>query len=873
MYLALRNFVPCVCVTLPRQTKAKFLKLLCRHYLYLNFFCKRLRFIIWSVFSFQAHLDALSVSSDTDRMRLTVSFEPVGCDLGIKDNNMHSNSNTGDSSAVSPWNTTAIAGMDLQTLARCFAGLPDPVLVANNRRQVVFLNPAAQDFFGCTVDPEQYAPLLTEILETDLERDYGFVEQCLQSKEVLNRVSVRLRNRQGGWSSLSVTATPINDEAGNPAGCLIIFRDIQADLLAQPEIRGQLATLSSILDNFPTPFFTVDPNLMITHMNERMAKLTGYTREEVVGRMACSMVLCTPQCETDECLLTQTMTRRQPIAGVRRVIRDRQGREIPVVVNASLITDTNDNVIGGFEAVRDISRRVEAEKKIELLAEITQEGILMAAENHLIVFANTRMAEITGVSKKDIVGMRVNELLSSQHEEIISDLLSEPHPENQPQLRFCSTFQSDFNQQDIYKNFETCIAVSRVGKNRITYLYLRDLTERIEIERELRKTNSFLNNLIQSSVDGIVVVDTKGEVLIFNEGAERILGFTAEEIIGQPNALSRFYDFEVAHEMMRRMRSSDYGPSGKLNPTRISFTGKNGEKVPVSFSAAAITEGGREIGSVGIFSDLREHERMRQELDALRESERMSKELEETQKQLVQAEKIASLGRMAAGVAHEINNPLAGVLIYADILMKEIKSNKQWRTDLEEIITQTLRCKQIVARLLEFSRQSLDQQVLFDVNETIGQCVKLLRHQTLFHNIEIIQNLETDLPKIPGNPGELEQVFTNLMLNAADAMEERGRITICSEPDPAAQQVLLKFTDTGSGIPLEIRGKIFEPFFTTKPVGVGTGLGLSVVYGVIHRHGGSIEMESPPGGGAAFTIRLPLESPGDIPEATGQGFV
>ncbi len=786
---------------------------------------------------------------------------------------MHSDSNIGDTPAVSSRNTTAIAGLDLQALTRCFAGLPDPVLVADSRRRVVFMNPAAQDLFGCIVHPEKYTPLCTEILQTDIEKDYCFAEQCLRDKETLNRIPVRLRNRQGGWSSWSVTAAPVNDEAGNPAGCLIILRDIQADLLAQTEIRGRLATLSSILDNFPTPFFTVDPNLMITHMNEPMEKLTGYTREEVVGRMACAMVLCTPQCETDACVLTETMAHRRPVAGIRRVVRDRQGREIPVVVNASLITDPDGNVIGGFEAVRDISRRVEAEKKIELLAEMTQEGILMVDENHRIIFTNSRMAEITGVSKKDVVGMGVSELLSSQHEEMISDLLSEPHPENQPQLRFCSTFQSDFNQQDTNKKFETCMAVSRVGKSRITYLYLRDLTERIEIERELRKTNSFLNNLIRSSVDGIVVLDTKGDVLIFNEGAERILGFTAEEIVGQPDALSRFYNLDTAQEMMRRMRSSDYGSAGKLNPTRISFTGKNSEKVPVSFSAATIMERGREIGSVGIFSDLREHERMQRELEALRESERMRRELEEAQKQLVQAEKIASLGRMAAGVAHEINNPLAGVLIYADILMKEIKSNEQWRKDLEEIINQTLRCKQIVARLLEFSRQSLDQQVLFDVNESIRQCVKLLQHQALFHNIEIIQTLETDLPKVPGNPGELEQVFTNLMLNAVDAMEGRGRITICSEPDPAAQQVLLKFTDTGPGILPEIREKIFEPFFTTKPVGVGTGLGLSVVYGVIQRHDGSIEVESTHGGGAAFTIRLPLEAPGDIPEAAGQGLV
>ncbi|UCG12757.1 MAG: PAS domain S-box protein, partial [Deltaproteobacteria bacterium] len=407
---------------------------------------------------------------------------------------------------------------------------------------------------------------------------------------------------------------------------------------------------------------------------------------------------------------------------------------------------------------------------------------------------------------------------------------------------------------------------------RITYLYLRDLTERIEIERELRKANTFLNNIIQSSVDGIVVVDTKGNVLVFNEGAERILGYKAEEVVGHSEVLLKFYDIDLAREMMRRVRSNEYGPPGKLNPTRISFTSKSGEEVPVNFTAATIKEENREIGSVGIFSDLREHERLRRELDDLRENERMRRELEETQKQLVQAEKIASLGRLAAGVAHEINNPLAGVLIYADMLLKELKGNEQWRKDLEEIISQTLRCKQIVARLLEFSRQSLDERVLFDVNTVIGHCVELLQHQSLFHNVEIKQDLESDLPQILGNPGELEQVFTNLMLNAADAMEGRGIMTISSGSELEAQQVLLAFGDTGPGISPEVREKIFEPFFTTKPVGVGTGLGLSVVYGVIQRHGGSIEIDSTPGSGATFIIRLPLESPAVIPGVKDQGF-
>jgi signal transduction histidine kinase len=137
----------------------------------------------------------------------------------------------------------------------------------------------------------------------------------------------------------------------------------------------------------------------------------------------------------------------------------------------------------------------------------------------------------------------------------------------------------------------------------------------------------------------------------------------------------------------------------------------------------------------------------------------------------------------------------------------------------------------------------------------------MLGRQALFHNIEIIQDLDSALPQILGNPGELEQVFSNLIINAADAMEGKGRMTISSGAESEAKQVILKFTDTGPGVAPEITEKIFEPFFTTKPVGVGTGLGLSVVYGVIQRHGGTVEVESHPGRGATFIVTLPLESP------------
>ncbi|MFP3868393.1 MAG: PAS domain S-box protein [Desulfobacteraceae bacterium] len=729
------------------------------------------------------------------------------------------------------------------------ADFPDPVLITNPRRQVMFMNRTAEKLFGGQLRRGDPCPICTQASGVQISwEDYGWMERCLQKGESLNRVPIFLKFADGQDVPLTITATPVRVAGGQPAGCFIVLRDLQADLLAHPAAQLQSATLSSILEHFPTPFFTVNPDLVITHINESLEKLTGYRREEVVGQMKCGSILNTDLCNTPECVLRQSMQCKMPISGLRQVVRDRQGREIPVVVSASIITDPLGRVIGGFEAFRDITAVVEAEKKVMMLTELTKEGILLVDEQRQILFANSKAAELVRRSKNELIGKKLGKILGSLHDKIARQLSSQVDKHLRREARFCSSLDEPHTLRGRGRILETSMAVSQIGKNVLTYIYLRDLSDSIRIKRELHQANKFLHDIIHCSVDGIVVLDNKGVPLIFNEGAERILGYQAAEVVGHPEVLHQFYPKKLASEMMRRMRSDDYGPPDKLPSTRLTFRAKDGEEVPVNFSAAIIRERGREVGSVGIFSDLRESLRLRQEL-------------QEAQSQLMQAEKIASLGRLAAGVAHEINNPLAGILIYAELLFREMAAQNPDRANVEEIITQTLRCQKIVTRLLEFSRQSLGERTLFDPNSVISRCVDLVKHQALFHDIEIVQQLDPELPQIIGDPGQLHQVFTNLLLNAADAMSGLGQITITSQVTSAQDGVVLTFSDTGTGIPVHIRDKIFDPFFTTKPPGKGTGLGLAVVYGVIQRHGGSIEVDSEPGGGASFIMKLPLNSP------------
>lgn len=704
---------------------------------------------------------------------------------------------------------------------------------------------------GCS--PGEAEPFLSAVIlrEKPGPTQASLLEKCLQEQR-LDCVAVELRNSAGDWLPFSLSGQLAIDDCGKPAGIVAVLRNAPVDSMNLESALGPI--FSSVINNFPMPFFTVDTDLIVTYMNNHLEKLTGFAWSEVVNRMSCAELLRTPECNTKECSIRQAMEGRRPISGLRRSVLDRKGRKIPVAMHASMITDSEGRVIGGFEAIRDITSVAEAEQKIRMLIEATQEGILMVDENDRAIYANSKMAEILKHPKDELIGKDVRELLPFQHMSLIHDLIQKIDSEHPEYLRFCTTIQPGGASQE-FQAFETCIVVSRVGKSVITCMYFHDLTKHIEIERQLFDANNFLNNIIMSSADGIVVADITGKILIFNESAERILGYSPEEVIGKSGALSRVASPELSREIMRRMRSDEYGPPGKVTSTRITLVRKDGEEVPVNFSAAIIKKNGREIGSVGIFSDLRERLRIR-------------KELEDARSQLIQAEKIASVGRLAAGVAHEINNPLSGILMFADLLMRDLSGNQQYCADLEEIVSQTLRCKQIVNRLLDFSRQSIGQRLAMDINTVINRSAELLAHQALFHDVEFIMDLQADIPEMMGDPGQLQQVFTNLIINAGTAVNGKGKITIISRFDPVSEHITLQFADTGPGIPEEIISKIFEPFFTTKGPGEGTGLGLSVAYGIIQQHGGSIGVKNSSPSGAVFTIILPLDCPEPAMECT-----
>ncbi len=236
-----------------------------------------------------------------------------------------------------------------------------------------------------------------------------------------------------------------------------------------------------------------------------------------------------------------------------------------------------------------------------------------------------------------------------------------------------------------------------------------------------------------------------------------------------------------------------------------------------------------------------------------RKVEKRTAELKAMQAHLIQSEKLASVGKLAAGVAHEINNPLTCVLTNSSLILEDLPHDDPRHEDLQTIVNETLRCRKIVKGLLDFARQTKPQKQVLSLNKTAEDVLMLVRNQASFHNIAIQTELDPLLPPIFADADQMRQVILNIVLNAADAMAQGGSLYVRSHSN--SNHVELKISDTGSGIPEEIQDRLFEPFFTTKKT--GTGLGLSIAYGILERHYGSLKVESSPSQGTTVTVVLP----------------
>jgi len=378
---------------------------------------------------------------------------------------------------------------------------------------------------------------------------------------------------------------------------------------------------------------------------------------------------------------------------------------------------------------------------------------------------------------------------------------------------------------------------------------IRDVTLVKTLEDELQETRLFFENVIQSSASPIVVANRKGRILVMNPAAEDLFGYSPKEYRSNIS-VEDVYAPGRAREIMQKLRDDAIGGKGKLPLTKISIINSKGEEIPTEMTAAILYENNQEIASMGIYNDIREKMAVR-------------KKLKETQVQLAQSEKMASMGQLAAGVAHEINNPLGGILLYANLLLESLDENDAKCEDLGYVIEDANRCKDIVKNLLAYSRQTSPTNKIIQLNDLINQGLALMRDPKLFNNITVKKELSDQMMLVNSDQKHLSQVVINLVMNAVAAMENGGTLTLRTYRDKPARKVYLEVVDTGCGIPEENVPRVFDPFFSTKEQGKGTGLGLSTVYGIVKENGGNILVKETSSEGTTFLLELPLYVPSD----------
>ncbi|HSQ83084.1 MAG TPA: response regulator [Desulfobacterales bacterium] len=353
-----------------------------------------------------------------------------------------------------------------------------------------------------------------------------------------------------------------------------------------------------------------------------------------------------------------------------------------------------------------------------------------------------------------------------------------------------------------------------------------------DYQRNRAMYDLFINELIQEDV---MIIGSDYRILDINETLLKKLGLERKEAVGR-------YCYEVTHRLSVPCSGEHHKcPLEETLKTRKPtkethiHKDKDNKNVYYSISAYPFFENGDLIGAIELSRDITADINSRQAM--------------------MQKDKLASIGRLSAGVAHEINNPLTTILTTAMLIQEDIDPANPMYEELQTITNETLRCRKIVASLLDFARQTKPAKKHHNINDIIKECIRLTRKQAEFKDVQIEKALSEEVPKLLVDKEQIQQALINLILNASDATDPGGKITISTNFLSDDHFVDIKVSDTGKGIAAEVVDKIFEPFFTTREI--GTGLGLAITHGIIGRHGGEIRVQSQPGQGTTFTIRLP----------------
>ena len=537
-----------------------------------------------------------------------------------------------------------------------------------------------------------------------------------------------------------------------------------------------------------------------------------------------------------------------------------KGRRLVYTLLTGIVRRDKEGVITGYEGIlKDITERKRGE--LQLLREKRNtEGILegmpvptfVIDRSHRIIYWNRACEELTGFSRHEMVGTyrywlpfytherpSMASLVVEQNlkalEKFFGDKNLKPSP-NLPGAYEAYEYLPNFRGRERYLYHTASPIYDEEGRIQGAVQAILDMTVREELARELKDSEEKFRRLVETSLDGIAL-HRDMRLLYVNQACLEMFNYQESgEMLGR--SLLEFLDPQYRPAATRWLAQLQR----RATRARI-FEMKGVKKDGGKFDLEGISIPTTYEGQPAIQTHIRDITH--------------KKHLEE---QLSRTEKLAALGQLAAGVAHEINNPLGGILVYSYLLLEDLEPSRPERGQVEKIVREATRCKEIVQGLLDFSRHLPSKMAPLKVNDILEEVFSLLEDHLLFQNIQIIQALDQDLPPILGDKSKLEQVFINLLMNSGESMKGEGKLTVTTSVAAGGDRVQIRFQDTGPGIPPNYLSRLFDPFFSTKKIGQGVGLGLSISYGIIQKHLGRIYVERTGPGDTVFVIELPVHN-------------
>ena len=706
--------------------------------------------------------------------------------------------------------------------------------------RIVICNQAAARMFGFSSTEEAIGVNpLDFILPEDKDKAFEITTKEMFEQDLRRTHEYRVVNKDGreGWAS--VTGARIMHE-GRSAG-LVSLTDITERKQAVEALRQSEERYRTMLEEMEDAYFEVDLGGHLTFVNNSVCRDLGYSKEELMG-MSYRNFSAEDDIESVFGVFNEVYRTNMPNKGFSWKTTRKDGSHGFAETSVSPMRNNKGEIIGFSGVGRDVTERKQTEEALRQSEENYRALFDSAVTGAFVIDAETMKVVIANQAALEVFGF------SSLEEVIGVDPLDFVHPDDRE--RVFKIITKDMFEQDLRQTNELR-AITKDGKeiwisatgSRITHagrlaglISFTEITERKQAEEALKQSEQNYRALFDSAVIGTIVLDAKTmKVVIANQAAAKIFGFSSVEEVLEVDPLD-FIRPEDKARISELAEKALFEQDSQLI-YELGVVTKDGRKIWISATGARIIHEGRLAGLIS-FTDITEKRQQNE--------------------RLIMADRLASIGELAAGTAHELNNPLTSVIGFAELLMEK-DTPDYIRRDLAFIKSEAQRAITVTSNLLTFARKYAPEKRLNQINEIIEDILQLRAYAHKSNGIDIERHLAPNLPEIMVDYFQMQQVFLNIIINAEYFMTEAhkmGTLTITTKKQN--NTVRISLADDGPGIPPENLSHIFDPFFTTKEPGKGTGLGLSICHGIVAEHGGQIYAKSQPGKGATILVELPI---------------